>query len=89
MDGMIVRAYSGPVAERLTSEHVRILKEQCDYVYPYKEGGQWYVIGSQGKGESYKRLVFAHFASRDTYDIAMGFKTISKSDYANGRHTYF
>lgn len=88
MDGSIVRAYSGPIAERFTSTHARILKAQCDHVYPYKEGGQWYVIGSRGKGESYRRLVYAHFSSYETYEVMMGFKQVSQSDYANGRYQF-
>lgn len=66
---MILTVNNDP-SSRLTSEMVRLLKEECDDVTPYEEAGWFCVIGYKGD----RRLVNAHCDSREQYEVMMGIR---------------
>ncbi|RWL22522.1 MAG: hypothetical protein EOR63_32305 [Mesorhizobium sp.] len=59
------------------------LLAECDDVRPYQECGWYCVAGYKGQ----RRVVHAHFSSKDDYESAMGLKESSayRSEVASGR----
>lgn len=54
--------------KKLTSEQVKLLRDECDDVTARMEAGWLIVISYKGD----KRLVLAHCNSQEEYDISMG-----------------
>ena len=74
----LVRRTNVEVAARFDAETARILREECDDVKTFTEGGQFYILGYAGK----KRLVYAH-SDPDTYRRTMHPTKEDREGYAH------